>query len=56
VYPKSVRIITLPNIDDIKKLSRGVKINNKIRNMDMLKHIHVFFVDFKNSIICVLTL
>jgi hypothetical protein len=43
-------------MDDIKKLSSGVIINNKIRNIEILKHIHVFLVDFENSIIILLTL
>jgi len=50
VYPKSVRIITLPKIDDKRKELSGVIINKMIRNADILMHKHTFWVVLAYSI------
>ena len=50
VYPKSVRIITFPKIDDKRKEFRGVIINKMIRNADILMHKHTFWVVLAYSI------
>lgn len=51
VYPKSVKIITLPKIDDNIKEFSGVIINKRIKNADILMHKHTFCVDFAYSMI-----
>jgi hypothetical protein len=53
VYPKSVKMITFPKIEDNIKEFNGVMINKIIKNNEIAKHIHTFWVDLAYSIIIV---
>jgi hypothetical protein len=43
--------MTFPNIDDNKKVLRGVIMNTIIKMTAILRHIHTFLVDSANSTI-----
>jgi hypothetical protein len=43
-------MIIFPNIDDRKKLFKGVIINKIIKINEKPIHVHTFCVDFENSI------
>ena len=51
VYPKRVKIIIFPRIEDNKNVFRGVIINKIIKNIANAEHIQTFCVDLAYSII-----
>jgi len=51
VYPKSVKIITFPKIEDKKNELRGVIIKITIKKTETAKQEHTVWVDFAYSII-----
>ena len=49
VYPKRIKITSLPNIDVINHLLIGLIINNNISMIEIIEHKQIRWVDFEYS-------